>query len=267
MAEEKWLVSGPKTIDLENVRRLKLGLVGGQVDIVAHDEPGARVEVHSVTGGKDLKITYDGDTLEIDHAQLGWDNWLDVFRNFSGKAKADVSIMVPADIALKFGVVSANGLISGLSTDASISTVSGDLVLDGVTGDITLNSVSGEVAVRNHTGRITAHTVSGDVTVTGAVQKFSVDGVSADVFLDLNGAPDQVRINTVSGNTTLRLPEDIAAQYTINTVSGRLQIDASEVTVIRGRYTAKHGELDRQWLDFSANTVSGDVSVMHAVRA
>ncbi len=50
MAQEKWLVDGPKTIDVENIRRLKVGLISGQVDIVGHDEPGARVEVHSVSG-------------------------------------------------------------------------------------------------------------------------------------------------------------------------------------------------------------------------
>jgi hypothetical protein len=46
MAQEKWLVDGPKVIDLENIDRLKVSLVGGHVDIVGHDEPGVRVEVH-----------------------------------------------------------------------------------------------------------------------------------------------------------------------------------------------------------------------------
>jgi hypothetical protein len=78
MAQEKWLINGPKVIDLDLVRTLKVSLVGGQIDIVAHDEPGARVEVHSVSG-KDLKVSIDGDTLEIDHPQLAWDNFLDVF--------------------------------------------------------------------------------------------------------------------------------------------------------------------------------------------
>ncbi len=79
MAQEKWLVDGPKTIDIDSARTLKVGLIGGQIDIVAHDEPGVRVEVHSVSG-KELKVSVDGDTVEIDHPQLGWDNWIDVFR-------------------------------------------------------------------------------------------------------------------------------------------------------------------------------------------
>ena len=94
MAQEKWLVDGPKVIDIEIVRKLKVGLISGQVDIVAHDEPGARVEVHSVSG-RDLKISVDGDSLEIDHPQLRWDNWVDVFASFRGNARADSASSSP----------------------------------------------------------------------------------------------------------------------------------------------------------------------------
>jgi hypothetical protein len=186
VAEEKWLIDGPRVIDLGLTRRLKVALVRGQVDIVGHDEPTTRVEVHSVSG-KDLRVTMNGDSLEIDHPQMSWDNFIDVFRSFAGSARADVSILVPRDIALKFGVVSSTGLISGLRSDASISTVSGDLLIDSLDGDITVNTVSGEIAVRNHVGRISAHSVSGDITVTGDVPRLRADGVSSDVFIDLTG--------------------------------------------------------------------------------
>ena len=61
MAQEKWLVEGEKVIDIEMIRKLKVSLIAGQVDIVGHDEPGARVEVHSVRG-KALKVFVGGDT-------------------------------------------------------------------------------------------------------------------------------------------------------------------------------------------------------------
>ncbi len=266
MAQEKWLVSGPKVIDLELVRRLKVGLVGGQVDIVAHDEPTARVEVHSVTG-RELKITLDGDTLEVDHPQLSWDNWLDAVRAFKGTAKADLSIMVPRAVALHLGVVSADALVSGLTDDAAISTVGGSIVVDSVTGDLQLNAVNAELTVRNHTGNVNVHTVSGDLTVSGAVHRLSSDGVSGDVFLDLTGIPDDVRVNTVSGAVTMRLDDGVPARYRIHTVSGKLQLDDSSVRGTRGSFTGSYGELDKSWVDFTANTVSGDVSVLHGARA
>src|SRR5688572_31175892 len=167
MAQEKWLVDGPKTIDVEGVRSLKVGLINGQVDIIGHDEPGARIEVHSVRG-RDLLVSIDGDTLEVDHPQLRWDNFIEVFGTFDGKASADVSIMVPREVALKFGVVNSSGLITGLSGDASVSSVNGDVIVDGLTGRLQLNTVTGEFGVRNHTGQIAAKTVSGDIHAAGA---------------------------------------------------------------------------------------------------
>jgi DUF4097 and DUF4098 domain-containing protein YvlB len=263
---QKWLVDGPKTIEIDGIRKLKVGLVAGHVDVIAHDEPVVRVEVHSVSG-KDLRITADGETLDIDHAQLSWENWLDVFRNFSpGAARADISVLVPRDVALKLGVVSATALVSGLQEDADLSTVSGDLATDGIAGDVRLNSVSGELTSRNHYGKVVAHTVSGDVTVSGTVLSLSSDGVSGNVFLDLAEVPDQVKVNTVSGTVTVRLEPTTPTSYTIATVGGRLQLDDSSVSGIRGKYTGKYGQLDGRWTDLRVNTVSGDVSVLHSAR-
>jgi DUF4097 and DUF4098 domain-containing protein YvlB len=171
-------------------------------------------------------------------------------------------------VALKFGVVSASALVSGLSTDARLSTVSGDVVVDGLTGDIELNSVSGELSAREHTGRITAHTVSGDVTATGAIRRFSVDGVSSDVMIDLTGTPDEIAVNTVSGDATIRIPEALGARYRVNTVSGKVQLDNVYVTGSAGRgYTGTAGSLDGSWVDINVNSVSGDVSVLRSAGA
>lgn len=266
MAEQKWLVEGEKHIELGPISRLKVSLIAGQVDIIAHDEPTTIVEVHSVSG-KGLKITATHDSLEIDHPQLSWDNFIDAFKSFIGSAKADISILVPRDVALTLGVVSANALVSGLTRDASLNTVSGEIVVDGLTGNVKLNAVSGEVNVRNHTGAIGINTVGGDVTASGAITSLSVDGVSSNVFLDVTGTPDSIRVNTVSGAVTTRLAAGVAAQYKINTVGGRIHLDDSEISGARGGYTGRYGSLDETWLDFRANTVSGNVSVLHAVSA
>ena len=266
MAQEKWLVEPgeSKTIDVALVRALKVSFVGGQIDIIGHDEPGARVEIHSVSG-RDLKVTIDGDRLEIDHPQLRWDNFIEVFKSLRSNAKADVSVLVPRDVALKFGIVSANALVSGLVTDAKLSTVSGDLVVDGLTGNLELNGVSGELSVRDHTGRITAHTVSGDVTATGDITRFNADGVSGNVLLDISGTPDEVNVNSVSGDLTLRIPDAVGARYRINTVSGRMQLDNAVLHGPAGKgFSGTTGTLNGSWVDVSVNTVSGDVSVLRS---
>lgn len=270
MSLEKWLVQAgeSKVIDLDVVRAVKIALVGGQIDVIAHDEPTARVEVHSVNG-RPLKVSMDGDRLEIDHIQLRWDTIVDVVKGLGrGGDRADVSLLVPRGVSLKFDTVSADGLVSGLHSDARVSTVGGDIVIDGLHGDIDVNTVHGELSVRNHTGRVTAHTVSGDVTAAGELTRFSVDGVSGSVFVDADGTPDQVQANTVSGDLTIRIDEGLGARYRINTVSGTLQLDGSVVKGTFGRgYTSTTGSLDSKWIDVAANSVSGDVTVVRRAAA
>jgi DUF4097 and DUF4098 domain-containing protein YvlB len=217
--------------------------------------------------GKDLKVSVDGDTVEIDHPQLSWDNWLDVFKSWTGRAKADVSVMVPRDIRVKLGVVSASALLSGVSEDANLSTVSGDVVVDGVTGDLSINSVSGEVTVRNHYGKIDVHSVSGDITAAGTLVSYSSDSVSGSVLIDAAEIPDTIKVNTVSGAVTVRLDADVPASYSLNTVGGKIRLGDSAFTGMSGRITGKWGDLDKRWTDMRVNTVGGDVSVLRAVRA
>lgn len=263
MAQEKWLVEEPKVIDTGIVRRLKVGLVAGQVDVVAHDEPTARVEVHSVSG-KPLMVEVDGDTLTVDHPQIRWDDPIGFLKSFRGKAQADVSILVPRDVPVTLGVVSAGSLLSGTNRGATLHTVSGDVVVDGVAGDVTVNAVSGATTVRELDGALTVHTVSGDVVATGAIPRFQADGVNADVVLDLHGTPDSARVNTVSGSVSVRLEDGVPYRCTVSTASGKLQFDDSEIRGVRGSYVKQGGELSGQWLDLKVNSVSGDIAVLHA---
>ncbi len=262
--KEQWLVKGEKIIDIATVRTLKVSLIAGRVDILGHDEPGARIEVHSIRG-KALKISVDGDALEIDHPQLNWDNFIEVFKTFRGTANADISVMVPRDVALKFGVISAKALISGLATDAKLSTLTGDIVIDNVSGDLELNAINGEMLVRDHHGGITSKTVSGDVTASGEISKFRSDGISGNIFLDIAGFPSEIKVNTISGDITTRLAWAVPTRYRINTVSGKLQLDHSEITGIHGSYSGEYGEADKRRLDFTASTVSGNIAVLHAM--
>ncbi|GAA3591032.1 DUF4097 family beta strand repeat-containing protein [Klugiella xanthotipulae] len=265
MASEKWLIQPgeSKIIDLELIRSLKLGMIAGQVDVIAHDEPGARVEVHTVSG-KDLRIEISGDRLDIDHPQLRWDNFIEAFRAWRGFAKADISVLVPRDVAITFGVVSASGLVSGFTSDAKLNTVSGELVIDGLTGKIDVNSVSGDVSIRDHRGNVRVHTVSGDILANGELNVFTSDTVSGNVMLDAYGVPDRIGTNTVSGTTTVRLDAGVGARYRVNSVGGKLRLDGDVITGVRGGgYTTTTGNLDGAWVELSANSVSGNISVIH----
>jgi hypothetical protein len=268
MAPEKWLIHPGETrvIDLDDISTLKVGLVGGQIDIVAHDEPGVRIEVHAVTI-KDLRISAEGGRVEIDHPQLRWDNFLEVFRNFgSGGPKAEISVAVPVSVALNLGVVSASALVSGLAADARVNTVSGDVIVDGLTGDLTVNAVSGDVQSRGLDGALNANSVSGDVAATGRITKAAVDTVSGAMLIDAHGPAHQISLNTVSGATTIRLDGGLPANYVVRSVSGRVQIDGVQHSG-RGsgpttNYAGSVGELSGSFVDVRANSVSGEITVV-----
>jgi len=267
MTLEKWIIHPGETrvIDIEDVRKLKVGLVGGQIDVIAHDEPGVRIEVHSVTI-KDLRIEASGDLLEIDHPQLRWDNFLEVFRNFGVSGpKAEISVAVPREIALTLGVVSASALVSGLRSDAKLNTVSGDIIADGINGDVSVNAVSGDVNIRGLSGTLNANSVSGDVAATGSLRKTTVDTVSGAVLVDTTGDAQGISLNSVSANATIRLDEGLPANYAIRTVGGRVQVDGivrSGQGGITTNYTGSIGELSGSFVDVRANSVSGDITVL-----
>nr|WP_228479405.1 DUF4097 family beta strand repeat-containing protein [Microbacterium atlanticum] len=268
MTLEKWIIHPGETrvIDIEGIRALKVGLVGGQVDVIAHDEPGVRIEVHDVTV-KDLRIEVTDDRVEIDHPQLRWDNFLEVFRNFgAGGPKAEISVAVPRDVALNLGVVSASALVSGLQAGASLNTVSGDIIVDGLTGDLSVNAVSGDVQVRGLVGGLNANSVSGDVAATGSLRKATVDTVSGSVLVDSSGDIVSVGLNTVSGSSTVRLDEGYPANYVIRSVSGRVQIDgvvrSGQGTGPTTNYAGSVGELSGSFADVRAHSVSGDITVL-----
>ncbi|MCD5345851.1 hypothetical protein PX701_01150 [Agromyces sp. H3Y2-19a] len=264
MTIEKWVITPgeSRVIDLELVRKLKVSLIGGKVDLIAHDEPGARIEVSSVTG-KDLLVTIDGDALEIDHPQLRWDNFIDAFKGWANNAKADVSILAPRTALVKLGVVSGDALVSGFDGDAKLSTVSGELVVDDHDGDLELSTVSGELSVGNHTGRVTAHSVSGDIIATGAITVFNADTVAGNMIVDAHGTPSRIDTNTVSGDLTVRFDAGAGARYRVNTVGGTVLIDDVTMKGVLGKgFERVTGELAGRWLDFGANSVSGSISVM-----
>jgi DUF4097 and DUF4098 domain-containing protein YvlB len=139
-------------------------------------------------------------------------------------------------------------------------------VIDDMVGDLDVNTVNGEISVSDQEGVLSAHTVTGDITVTGALRKFSADGVSGAVFLDLTGTPEEISNNTVSGDLTIRLDEGIPARYSLNSVSGTLQIDSTITRGTHGRgFNHSTGSADEKRVEVRANSVSGDITSVRRV--
>ncbi|WP_028048918.1 DUF4097 family beta strand repeat-containing protein [Cellulomonas sp. URHD0024] len=264
MATESWVVAGPQIIEIEAISAVQVQLAGGRVDVVAHDDgPGARIEVHAVDG-RPLEITLSGGELRVGYQFTlgGWEGFLERFRNFGGKDRADVHIAVPRDVGSNVGTVSADGLLAGVVEDASVSTVSGTLITDSTRGRLSAKTVSGEIVVRDHQGDLRLNSVSGELAASGELSLVQAKTVSGSVTLDVRTGTSSVTASSVSGDVTVRLPQGKGVHVKAQSVSGRLVVDGEEY---------KGSAPGQRKIDLcngdgacfvSASTVSGHVTVL-----
>jgi len=147
-----------------------------------------------------------------------------------------------------------------VDVDFSVRVPAGvELIASVVTGDVEAHGLGSNVM---------AHSVSGDVTVstTGVVEAGSVSG-----FLDLSmGSLDWTRLsyNTVSGDITLRVPDDFAAEIDFESLSGDLDTDFPMMIERRrdGRFVGSEvtGTIGEGGRRLAFHTVSGDVRLLRA---
>src|SRR6476659_3463484 len=234
---QQWEIDGPKVLDIggegETVHKLKVGLVGGHVDIVTHDDSStARLEVHEVVG-RPLQVTWTGSTLRVSHIKEDADNLFESlkqsFASFGNqRLRARVSLSVPAAADVSVSTVSADALVNGVRAEVRANTVSVALTLDDIDGDVKTNTVSGDIA------------------------------------LDLTSGAAQISSNSVSGDVTVRIPAGGGFDVTAHTASGQVVIDGRRVTMPGSkRPGGQLSEGDRA-LAIKANAVSGNVVVLRA---
>jgi DUF4097 and DUF4098 domain-containing protein YvlB len=276
--DEKWSVDGPRIIEVgspqQPVRQVRARLVGGRVDVVAHDDAdgGARIEVGMVRG-RPVEVRYADGVLDVGHPQLTWENVLDRIRGaFLREDAAEISIAVPRDAAVLLGTVSADGLVSGVRRDTEVRTVSGTIVLDGVRGMVKARTVSGQIDARDHEGVFSGDSVSGSLTVEGAaIPRLHAKTVSGEVGVDLRAAAGPSRlgpgavldVGTVSGDVTVRVPPGTGYEVTARSVSGRVVAGNSRLNSSGGPTRGRLVDGDAA-VKLVAKTVSGNVTLVRA---
>ncbi len=266
MGTEFWTVTGPQVIEVDEVRSLRVQVVGGHVDVVTHDGPGVRLEVHSVDG-RPVEVSLDDGELRVGYpfTLSPWERFLDLVTTAPDRDRADISLAVPVDLPTKVGTVSAEGLLAGVHAVCSVATVSGSLVVDGTRGTLGAHTVSGEIVVRDHAGGLTLNSVSGELAASGALDAVHANSVSGELALDVTTAPVSIDATSVSGDITVRLPEGEGVHLTAHALSGRLVMDGeSHGGGLPGRSVDVTSGDGRSRV--SASTVSGNVTVVRGAR-
>ena len=264
MSDELWTVTGPQTIDVDDVHSLKLGIVKGRFDVVSHDEPFVRIEVSEISGDP-LTVTLVNGRLEVRHQLQGPQGW---FRNLMGTVNNTstnsvvVGIALPHGVDVEAGTVNGDGMVSGVKGRIRLNTVSGSVMADDTSGELHVNTVSGEVIARNHDGVLTAKSVSGEVTASGKFKNVRASTVSGDLSFDLHDYTNDLGANSVSGDLTIRLPHDVGLDIVAKSASGTVIIDDQMYAQPGSKVQTIVGPDERLML-VRTNTVSGKTYIMH----
>lgn len=266
---EQWQVESPRVIDIggddELVRELQVGIVGGHVDVVTHDDsPTARVEVSQIQGSP-LTVEWDGSQIKITHGTWGQNilTKLKQLVDVPERNRVTLSISVPESTRTKVSTVSASGLLAGLRAEAKANTVSGGFTLDDIVGDIDVNTVSGDVECVELTGPLTVNTVSGAVTAQHSdLPSVKINTVSGDVTLDLVNSASTISSSSVSGDVTVRTAHD---GYDVKgaTGTGQVVVDGHSVS----RKAQKKGERVRGGdggVKLDASAATGSIVLLRA---
>jgi hypothetical protein len=217
----RWTIDSPRTLDLPDIAALRVRVISGSVAVLASQEPPS-LDVASLSG-QPLLVTHEAGILTVTYEDLqpgGLRGWLRPQRH-----SADVTITVPAGCPTQVSVVNASVIVSGISANISAKTVSGDITLDGVTGSVDAKTVSGNVEARGLEGDLAFNSVSGDLTLAdAAARNLTARTLSGQVTADV-GVPERsgLRISTVSGDVSVRVPASASARVDLKSTSGRLR--------------------------------------------
>jgi len=223
----QWTIEAPTSLDFDDVTGLRVRLIAGSVAVLATDGKPS-LDVSSIEGDP-LTVTYEGGLLTITHENLTWEGLLKWLR--PQRHSATVTVTVPRKCPTQVGVVSASAVMSGISSRASVKSVSGGITLDGITGDVDANTVSGALEAQGINGKLNFNTVSGDLTLAdGWLERLDANAVSGDVTADIDLDPlGGMQVTTVSGEVTLRLPAQADARVNLHSMSGDVRSEFAEL--------------------------------------
>ncbi|TGZ11385.1 hypothetical protein E5Z02_04970 [Streptomyces rhizosphaericola] len=266
----KRTVAEPQKLAFDDpVTALQVRVVGGTVNVVGTDEPGARLEVSAVEGPP-LLVTYEDGRLTVAYEDLPWQDLLRWLDPGGRRRSAVVSLTVPAAASVEVGVVGAGAVVSGIEGRTDVRGITGDITLVGLSGAVRGDSVSGSLEAQGVTGDLRFHSVAGDLTVVdGAGASVRAESISGDMVLDVEPSaaaadrPTDIRLTTVSGEIAIRLPHPADARVEANTASGAVS-NAFEDLRVGGQWGAKKitGTLGAGTGTLKATTVSGSIALL-----
>lgn len=182
-----------------------------------------------------------------------------------GMLQSDFEIYLPRRAWNLLRVATTGGdvtLEKGMETaQLVVETTSGDVECPmQQSGSAQVKTTSGDIHLSGACERTELATVSGDIDVEGSAQMLQMKSVSGDLEATLDNMPAELALETVSGDTKLRLPDNAGFSLRYQRISGDIRSDFD----LRTSLNAKSGTavyLDGGNCTYSMKTVSGDLRI------
>ena len=227
------------------IQKIKIEWISGSVTV----EPGDVQEITfgesgTATGKYEMVWKQSGDTLTIQYSK---DSGTPGFGIHIDKGSKDLSVTVPR------GWVCNSLELETASTDLTVR--------DVIIREMEIDSASGTANFENCTvSSLDVDTASGDVTFTGSLNELDFDAASASFTGVLENVPDKVKMDSMSGDLTLTLPEDAGFTVSLDAMSSDFSSDFPTVKKNKS-YVCGDGHCK---IDVSA--MSGDVAILKSVK-
>lgn len=180
---------------------------------------------------------------------------------------------MPEDISIKS--VSGDVRVNGSAQSLRLESVSGNVVFVGTARRLEVSSVSGSAEISGSVPLLKVETVSGDVRATGLKQEGSVSTTSGDIRvvgdgikrlemgtmsgeIEMEGSLAEgcrIDANSHSGDVTLRLLNDVSAEFSMETLSGEIEARVANVSPSFGK------KMPGKEAHFTTGTGSGVVRI------
>jgi len=163
---------------------------------------------------------------------------------------------------LRVGTGSGNVDLRSASGDVKLETGSGDITVSGMQGtSLRLSTGSGNITLTDgKAGEVHVETGSGDIeATTSSGDDLSFSTGSGNVNVALVAAFRQVRIETGSGDVTLKVPPTVGAEVDLDTGSGDIDLGGLTLQVRRIERDHVTGTLGDGRGRLSVETGSGNV--------
>jgi hypothetical protein len=223
---ERWVIADEFSTDLEEIQRVVVRIVAGEVTVTTGDTSHIDVRRES---GDEVHVEFQNGTLFVSQPDPDAAPLDRFFRMISSgrRHRCTVAIVAPPSARVQVSTVSAPTVISGFDGGTDVNTVSGEITLSHLSGELDAKTVSGDIAAKGIAAGIKLKSVSGDIDVVdGSCRWVDAKSVSGDVLLDLDLDPQGTYdVTTVSGTVSLRTTAEPDLSVDATSVSGHLVSD------------------------------------------